>query len=285
MKHRIVCLGILACLPFRNCPAETNSPGSNIPSSANSSALNSETTPARTSTGRVINSKEEMLTLLSNGICQVQTALMNTNLHPANRELLEKNLKLKQDGLELFRTNDFVPIRIGDPPPQIARMPAPAAVPALVPPPNGGRLPQRTVRPPGDRSALIQSNFTAQVELMRTNPAAARTNGFDPIAIGMQQSIANYEADATNVDPVFAQNLRQITEQRKAQLADWRTNSQLLQNVRQARALKDPEKVEKAKQELADYLAAKMGKPPGTKLDDLLSEIRQSSASTNAVSP
>jgi hypothetical protein len=95
-------------------------------------------------------------------------------------------------------------------------------------------------------------------------------------------SIERYEqylADPS-LDPYHRSAYERLLDDTNQKLADHRTNAQLWANVLQARVSRDAEKVARNEQQLADYLAARMGKirgkpfPPGTSLSAVMKEYR-----------
>lgn len=276
-----MCIGIAACTSFISLRAE-NSSNSVQAIPPNVSKGTNAVAPQRNSFPRVVNTREEMLTLVSGSVARIEEDLTDPHLTPEHRERLEKTLLRRKETLAYYQTNNFVPVTIGTNSPRAEARQIPPPIPAPTPmqahtlplPPGGMILPQRAIRLPGT-SSLVQSNYTAQVQLMRTNPAAARTNGFNPIVVSLQQSVADYEWLATNGDPVLRKTYATLAQDRKAQLADFTTNAQLWANLHQARESKDPDNVRKAKQALADYLGGKIGMPSGTSYDEVMNEYHR----------
>lgn len=115
------------------------------------------------------------------------------------------------------------------------------------------------------------------VEAMRTNPATAWMHLPDPIEQWLSSTIARYERELA--DPTLSPGLREsyanMVINLKEKLADHQTNAQLWADLRLARQSKDSEKISQAEQGVADYLAAKIGKPTGMRLDAVMKEYRK----------
>jgi hypothetical protein len=126
---------------------------------------------------------------------------------------------------------------------------------------------------------------TALAETLRTNPMSGLTNPPDLIGSMMSRSVENYERESAN--PALPPNLRKtfemLAEERKQQLANHETNAQLWINLRLAQQSKNVEQVAHAKRELADYLAARLGKiqgktyPLGMSLEAIMAEYQKQS--------
>lgn len=92
----------------------------------------------------------------------------------------------------------------------------------------------------------------------------------------LEQMAAN-----TNVDPILRKNYEHLAVGYRKLITDHQTNAQLWANLRIARSSKDPEKIARAEQELADYLAAKLGNingkayPTNMSLQAILKEYKK----------
>lgn len=115
---------------------------------------------------------------------------------------------------------------------------------------------------------------------MSAQTAFALTTKMDPLNDALAISVARYEhylADRS-LSPSDRKMYEGLLEDSKQRLADHQTNVQLWANLRQARISRDPEKVARSERQLADYLAAQLGKirgktyPPGMSLHDVMKE-------------
>jgi len=155
-----------------------------------------------------------------------------------------------------------------------------------VPPPPGldwatpaNRLPQRSTRMSDTNTSFRASTFPS----MPARPGDTLTNKTDFVQQALLNSVTSYEHELANpgLDPILRKTFERLLEERKRQLADHQTNAQLWINVRQAEQSKDLEKASMSKQELADYLAARLGKiqgktyPEGTSLDAIIDEYQK----------
>jgi hypothetical protein len=127
-----------------------------------------------------------------------------------------------------------------------------------------------------DHQAQVQSNKLF-IETIRSNPRTGfMTNRPDPIEQSLKLDIAHYERELDN--PALPSNMRKIYEgmldDYKQKLADHETNAQLWVNLRLARQSKNEEQMAYAERELADYLGAKIGMPPGKTLEAVMKEYR-----------
>jgi len=127
-----------------------------------------------------------------------------------------------------------------------------------------------------DHQAQVQSNKLF-IETIRSNPRTGfMTNRPDPIEQSLKLDIAHYERELDN--PALPSNMRKIYEgmldDYKQKLADHETNAQLWVNLRLARQSKKEEQMAYAERELADYLGAKIGMPPGKTLEAVMKEYR-----------
>jgi hypothetical protein len=129
-----------------------------------------------------------------------------------------------------------------------------------------------------EHESQVESNKTL-VANIRSNPRGALTNMPDPIAQALSLSVMRAENELS--DPTLPayrrQALETISATYKQQLADHETNAQLWLDLRLAQASKDGGKVADAEHKLADYLAAKIGKPKGMSLDTVMEEYKKRS--------
>jgi hypothetical protein len=127
-----------------------------------------------------------------------------------------------------------------------------------------------------DQRAQVQKSLE-MAEAMRTNPATAWMHMPDPIEQGLSSSIARYERELA--DPALSPGLRESYASAvidlKQKLEDHQTNAQLWADLRLARQTKDAGKISRAEHGVADYLAAKIGKPSGMGLDAVMKEYKK----------
>jgi hypothetical protein len=136
--------------------------------------------------------------------------------------------------------------------------------------------------------ALVRERLSL-VENMRTNHAVAATNNLDSIGTTIHRTISNFELQSAN--PALPSNMRKmyktLAEDRRRQFDDHQTNAQLWANLRLAQQTANTERVTRSEGELADYLAARLGKiqgktyPQGMKLDAILNEYRIQAGEAN----
>lgn len=133
-----------------------------------------------------------------------------------------------------------------------------------------------------DHRALVQSN-QAFAEAIRSNPRTAWTNMPDPIEQFLSLDVKRNErmlADSA-LDPNTRKMFERMLEDSRQKLADHKTNAQLWVNLNLARQSKFVEQTARAEKELADYLAANLGKiqgkkyPQGMSLDAIMKEYRK----------
>lgn len=127
-----------------------------------------------------------------------------------------------------------------------------------------------------DQRGQVQKNME-MAEAMRTNAATAWMHMPDPVEQGLSSSIARYERELA--DPALSPGLRESYASAvidlKQKLTDHQTNAQLWADLRLARQSKDAEKISSAEHGVADYLAAKIGKPSGMSLDAVMKEYKK----------
>lgn len=133
-----------------------------------------------------------------------------------------------------------------------------------------------------DHHAMVQSN-QAFAEAIRSNPRTAWTNMPDPIEQSLVLDVKRNErmlADPA-LDPNTRSMFERMLEDSKQRLADHKTNLELWINLRLARQTKDVEQTTRAEKELADYLAARLGKvqgktyPQGMSLNAIMEEYQK----------
>src|SRR5207244_1872160 len=81
----------------------------------------------------------------------------------------------------------------------------------------------------------------------------------------MARSIEDYEQQLaeTNLNPAIRETYEYLLTNRRRQLADHQTNFLLWSNVEQAKLSKDKKQLAEARQQLADYLSATLGRIQG----------------------
>lgn len=108
------------------------------------------------------------------------------------------------------------------------------------------------------------SNFLNSV---RSNPKTAWTNMPDPITETLSSDVSRY--DALSKDPMLPPRERETYKTMLAgyqsKLADHETNAQLWASLHLAEQNNDPQQVARSEQQLADYLAVKLGELQGKK--------------------
>jgi len=148
---------------------------------------------------------------------------------------------------------------------------------AVLPLPGRGSTNLPPIRSLRDtNSVVLDSNAAAtMIQSIRLDPRG--TNQMDFVSMALSNSIENYEGELanSNLDPALRQAFKQLLDERKRQLADHQTNAQLWANVHQAAQSKNPGELARAKQELADYLAARIRKPKGASLDAVIGEYQK----------
>ena len=129
-----------------------------------------------------------------------------------------------------------------------------------------------------DHEAQVESN-KAFAEAIRSNPRGALTNMPDPITQALSLSVARTKSELADptIDPYRRQAHETVLGTFKQQLADHETNAQLWADVHSARASGNQEEISNAEHMLADYLAAKIGKPKGMSLDAVMEEYKKRS--------
>lgn len=121
--------------------------------------------------------------------------------------------------------------------------------------------------------AAVRLGYTNSINL---------SNGIGGIENYLRLTTARFEQ--TLADPTLHPNTRKAYEHLLAdsrqKLADYQTNNQLLLNLRKARESRNAEEITRAKQELADYLAARLEKrngrtpSPGRSLEEIANEYK-----------
>lgn len=152
-------------------------------------------------------------------------------------------------------------------PPRPAKTPAPPLLSTELP--QELRLANSNLYP----QAVVRMDYTNSINL---------SNGIGGIENYLRLTTARFEQ--TLADPTLHPNTRKAYEHLLAdsrqKLADYQTNNQLLLNLRKARESRNAEDITRAKQQLADYLAARLEKrngrtpSPGRSLEEIANEYK-----------
>jgi hypothetical protein len=127
---------------------------------------------------------------------------------------------------------------------------------------------------------ILQASNSAEMFKALQNLSGVATSNLDFVELTLSKSVANLERDLNDPDPITRKVAATMLEDRRKQLAEYRTNAQLWANLHQAKESGNAEKTSRASQELADYLAARLGSiqkktyPPGMSLDAVMKEYR-----------
>ncbi len=123
-------------------------------------------------------------------------------------------------------------------------------------------VPARAVRPP---ESLPDTNLAAMAAQLKVNPRSSVTNGPDFPSYTMSEMITRLEGQLQN--PNLDTNNRALLENRlqdrKEKLGESERNAQLWANVNRAYQSRDHAESVHAEQELADFMAARLGRVEG----------------------
>ena len=130
--------------------------------------------------------------------------------------------------------------------------------------------------------AQVQQNLEF-IKSARANPRTAWTNMPDPIEQALASDVSIYERELAN--PTLAANTRKtdeaMLEDYKQKLADHITNAQLWANLHMDQQDNNSEQIIRSQNQLADYLAKKLGQmqgktyPQGMSLDAVIAEYQK----------
>jgi len=285
---------LFGCLVGFACVARGDLPPSSSPT--NSAVVN---VPATNRATVDIKRPDRVAEVLARSVTEYEQMLNDTNLSPSLRlvygRLLDFNKKMLAERQAGIASSTNVP-RAMTPEERVmllesmrqphsgltlSNVPSLPA-PGWLPPSRLSAIPHRTLPAPA-------TNETFPGNVSYTNLAEMERHRLDFMAKSAAGSLATYEwmlAD-TNLDPASRATYEMLLANGRRQAADRLTNALLWENVHEAEGAHDQKKLSEARQQLANYLAARLGSirgkayPTGMDLDAVIVEYRKVIATNN----